>query len=73
MIAIAISMTTVTMTTPPLPPRRSLSLLLALLNLAEQGFHQEVMELLAVPLQHCPELLFLGLIMAKVGGVSLPW
>ena len=46
--------------------RRSLSLIESLLQLSEQGHYEEVMNILYTPMNKCPEILFLGLIKAKV-------
>ena len=37
-----------------------------LLNLAEQGHYNDVMNLFNVPIKHCPDVLFLGLLQCKV-------
>lgn len=46
--------------------RQFLSMMRALLHLAEQMHYSEVMALLATPLKHCPEVLFLNLIECMV-------
>ena len=48
--------------------RRSLSLIESLLQLSEQGHYEEVMNVLHTPMSKCPEILFLGVIKAKVRG-----
>ena len=47
-------------------PRRSLSLIQALLNITEQGYYSDVMNIFYVPMRQCPELLFLGIISSTV-------
>lgn len=42
--------------------RRSLDLIEILLYLADRGHYQEVQELLKVPIQHCPDVLYLGIL-----------
>ena len=46
--------------------RRSLSLIQALLNITEQGYYSDVMNIFYVPMRQCPELLFLGIISSTV-------
>lgn len=46
--------------------RQFLSLTRALLQLAEQMHYFDVMSLLATPLKHCPEVLFISIIESTV-------
>lgn len=47
-------------------PRMSLDLVETLLNIAETGNFDEVLQLFGAPLKQCPEILFFGLLQAKV-------
>ena len=47
--------------------RMSLDLVETLLNIAETGNFDEVFQLFGAPLKQCPEILFFGLLQAKVG------
>ena len=47
--------------------RMSLDLVETLLNIAETGNFDEVLQLFGAPLNQCPEILFFGLLQAKVG------
>jgi CCR4-NOT transcription complex subunit 1 len=53
-------------------PWQFLCLTRALLHLSEQTHYSEVMTLMATPLKHCPEVLFLAIIEC-VGHVKLHW
>ena len=44
----------------------SLDLVETLLNIAETGNFDEVLQLFSAPLKQCPEILFFGLLQAKV-------
>ena len=46
--------------------RYSLSLIDSLLYLADQGHYKEVLNIFSVPMQHCPEVLFLAIIRTQV-------
>jgi len=46
--------------------RMSLDLVETLLNIAETGNFDEVFQLFSGPLKQCPEILFFGLLQAKV-------
>jgi len=46
--------------------RMSLDLVETLLNIAETGNFDEVLQLFSGPLKQCPEILFFGLLQAKV-------
>ena len=46
--------------------RMSLDLVETLLNIAETGNFDEVLHLFSAPLKQCPEILFFGLLQAKV-------
>lgn len=46
--------------------RYSLSLIESLLYLADQGHYKEVLNIFNVPMQHCPEVLFLAIIRTQV-------
>ena len=46
--------------------RMSLDLIETLLNLAECGHFEEVQQLFAFPMKHCPNILMFGILQSKV-------
>ena len=51
--------------------RMSLDLVETLLNIAETGNFDEVLQLFGAPLKQCPEILFFGLLQAKVSSTTI--